>query len=217
MPEIWAELGVAIWLVAVKNRRFGIAGMASAFLILLKPIFIFLTLLNFTISMVHYIKERQFIETSISWMLPILAVTLLLFWNHSHGYSGISSVGTTNAYDYNRYMLINEEKGGDYADSLYSAEARSLASMSNRDMAKGEWMMNAFCRSVFDYPITYAWVHIKGMIQMFIDPGRYDAMVFFNWTESKGLLQVKSINNQGVFQSINGFILVFLRCCPSYD
>ena len=197
MPEIWAELGVAIWLVAVKNRRFGIAGMASAFLILLKPIFIFLTLLNFAISMVHYMKERQFIETIVSWILPILAVTLLLFWNHSNGYSGISSVGTTNAYEYNRYMLINEEKGGDYADSLYSAEARSLASMSNRDMAKGEWMMNAFCRSVFDYPITFAWVHIKGMLRMFIDPGRYDAMVFFNWTETKGLLQVKSINNQG--------------------
>jgi hypothetical protein len=56
MPEIWAELGVAIWLIAVKNRRFRIAGMASAFLILLKPIFIFLTLLNFAISMVHYMK-----------------------------------------------------------------------------------------------------------------------------------------------------------------
>ncbi|MEC8692432.1 MAG: hypothetical protein VXX46_01545 [Bacteroidota bacterium] len=209
MPEIWAELGVAFWLLALKNRRFGIAGMASAFLILLKPIFIFVTLLNFAVSMVHYLKERQFVQPSISWILPILAVTLLLFWNHSNGYSGISSVGTTNAYDYNRYMLINEEKGGAYADSLYSVEARSLASMSNRDMAKGEWMMNAFYRSVFDYPLTYAWVHIKGMLRMFIDPGRYDAMVFFNWIETNGLLHVKSTNKQGSIPLFQWFYIGF--------
>ena len=197
MPEMWAELGVAIWLIALKNRRFVTVGLASAFLILLKPIFIFLTLLNFVISVVHYIKERRFVTTSVSWVSPLIAILFLLFWNQSNGYSGISSVGTTNAYDYNRYMLLKAEKGGLYADSLYRLEARSLASMSNREMAKGEWMINAFYQSVFDYPMTYIWIQIKGMFRMFMDPGRYDAMVFFNWPETKGLLHVKSSDKQG--------------------
>lgn len=197
MPEIWAELGVAIWLVALKNRRFVMVGLASAFMILLKPVFIFLTLLNFVITVVHYVKARQFMIGSVSWVLPLLAASFLLFWNQSNGYTGISSVGTTNAYDYNRYMLINKEKGGRYVDSLYSVEARSLASMSNRELAKGEWMMNAFYQSVLDYPMSYTWIQIKGMFRMFMDPGRYDAMVFFNWPETKGLLQVKSADKQG--------------------
>jgi len=209
MPEIWAELGVAIWLIAVKNGRFGILGISSAFLILLKPIFIFLIALNLSISVVHYMKNRQFLRISVAWILPFIALVILLFWNQSNGFSGISSVGTTNAYDYNRYMLITEEKGGVYADSLYRTEAHLLESMSNRDMAKGEWMRNLFFRSVFEYPISYTWIHIKGILRMFIDPGRYDAMLFFNWTETNGLLQVKSSDKPGSIPIYQWFYIGF--------
>jgi hypothetical protein len=60
--------------------------------------------------------------------------------------------------------------------------------------------MNAWVKkSLIDYPWQYLYLHLKGALTMFFDPGRYDAMVFLKWEKTSGFLKVKdeiTSNNQ---------------------
>ena len=112
-------------------------------------------------------------------------------WNMYH----VSSVSTTNFYEYNRYQTLIQVKGQEMADSIYASESKVLDSMSNFSVQKGEVLEKLNSQTRISYPFTYAKLHIKGMIQMFLDPGRYDAMVFLKWTPTSGFLGVKDGHN----------------------
>ncbi len=191
MPEIWAELGVALWLYGIHRKKFQIMGGSSVLLVLLKPIFIFLLPLNAILSI--WLGENALSRAGLSsWVKPLIAILFLLSWNKSLGYKGISSVGTNNLYGYNRYMLLSAAEGSSYTDSVYRAEGALLNKLSNRTEEKGIIMKTKFRQSLMTYPLTYAYIHIKGMLRMFIDPGRYDAMVYLDWPVTSGFLGVKS-------------------------
>lgn len=208
MPEIWAELGVAIWLFGVYRKKLHLIGWSSVLLVLLKPIFIFLIPLNALLSL--WLGGTALSRAGLSsWVKPLIAILFLLSWNKSLGYKGISSVGTNNLYGYNRYMLLSAAKGSSFTDSVYRTEADLLNKLSNRTEEKGEIMRTKFRQSLMNYPLKYAYIHIKGILRMFIDPGRYDAMVFLDWPVTSGFLGVKSNHKEGALPWYQWSFIVF--------
>lgn len=191
MPEIVAQFGLVFWLIfQYKKSNFALS-VVTALLILLKPIFIVLFIPLFLQVFMVIKRERTFYPILFA-CIPIFVVFVQVNFNKTHwNFAGISSVGTTNAYEYNRYMLLKEQVGQTQTDSIYTKESAYLNTLSNLDLQKGDWMSEKVWNSISENPFTYAYLHLKGSIQMFVDPGRYDAMVFFRWKPHAGFMQVK--------------------------
>jgi hypothetical protein len=206
MPEIIAQALVVFWMdLLIKKRNIG-AGLALLLLILLKPVFLVfmiplaIVLLSkwMIIGRLMPLKWNKWIPKSVNainaWSLfiPFLGILAIAGINHARwNVFHISSVSTTNFYEYNRYQTLVQSKGQEMADSIYASESKVLDSMSNFSLEKGKLLEKLNSNTLMTYPFTYAKLHIKGMIQMFLDPGRYDAMVFLKWTPISGFLGIK--------------------------
>ncbi len=199
MPEMLAQAGMLLFMIFLYQgsvlKMFGIITL----LICLKPIFIVLLIpVSFRLFYLNTFKSKG--KYALGFILPIGAMLMMSMVNKIHwNYWGISSIATTNAYHYNRYVLLKKAKGQDGVDSIYNAESKQLNNLSNLDLKKGQ-IMNAWVKkSLIDYPWQYLYLHLKGALTMFFDPGRYDAMVFLKWEKTSGFLKVKdeiTSNNQ---------------------
>jgi len=206
MPEIITQSLVIFWMVLlIKKRNIG-AGIVLLLLILLKPVFLVfmiplaIALLLKWMKMGRLMPQKwnkwipQSVNSFYIWSLfiPFLGILATAGINHARwNVFHISSVSTTNFYEYNRYQTLIQSKGQETADSMYASESKVLDSMSDFSLQKGKLLQQLNSNTLMTYPFTYAKLHIKGMIQMFLDPGRYDAMVFLKWTPISGFLGVK--------------------------
>lgn len=206
MPEILAQCLLSIWVYTIVTRRGVLGGLVLLVMILLKPVFmVFLV----PISMGLFIRGGMFIlplksknrtMNSIGQMfsiyafiLPLLGILALVKLNHSRwGIPHISSVSTTNFYEYNRYQILNNVYGERFADSVYLMESKSINQLSDFSIEKGQILQEYNTQTVKTHFSVFVFLHTKGIIQMFFDPGRYDAMVFFKWRPTSGFLGIKS-------------------------
>ncbi len=216
MPEILVQYLLISWIWLLISQQLFKSNLVLALLLLFKPIFIVLGLpLSFYLYKMYrkagppnggwfgfsWIKNTvnpQFRWKTLSLVFPIIALfSVARFHKLVWGIFHISSVGTTNFYEYNRVLILQKVKGMEYTDSLYHEEAQILNKISNLDPKKGEFLRKKSAETLRDYPLHYALLHFKGMIQMAVDPGRYDAMVFFKWPSRKGFLGVNDGNISG--------------------
>lgn len=207
MPEIMVQCLLSIWIWSWANNRISYSHLIVALLILFKPVFIVLLLPQcwaFGIDLTAKMRKVgfsnalkvdltfRFYARTLFRLLPIFTILALIAinnqrWNTPH----ISSVGTTNFYEYNRAMTLEQVYGKTYTDSVYTQESKWLNAMSNFDPKKGDWMSARTSETLKAHGVTYVFLHVKGMVQMFVDPGRYDAMVFLKWPVYSGFLGIR--------------------------
>lgn len=207
MPEIIVQCLFSIWIWTWANNRISFSYLIVALLILFKPVFIVLLLpqwwafgsdlvakmrkLGFSSAMKIDLNFRFYARTLFR-LLPIFTILALVTINHQRWNTPhISSVGTTNFYEYNRAMTLEKVYGKTYTDSVYMQESKWLNAMSNFDPKKGDWMSARTTEMLQSHGGTYVFLHVKGMLQMFVDPGRYDAMVFLKWPVYSGFLGIR--------------------------
>lgn len=206
MPEIIVQCLFSIWIWTWANNRISFSYLIVALLILFKPVFIVLLLPQwwaFGSDLAAKIRKTgissamkidlnfRFYARILFRLLPIFMILALVTinnqrWNTPH----ISSVSTTNFYEYNRAMTLEKVYGKTYTDSVYTQESKWLNAMSNFDPKKGDWMSARTAETLKAHGGTYVFLHVKGMLQMFVDPGRYDAMVFLKWPVYSGFLGI---------------------------
>ncbi len=216
MPEIGVQLMLITWIWLLVSKQIIKSNCVLALLLLFKPIFIVLGL-PLTVYLYLYNKNSDIINSGLtgflkfknafnpgfrgkilSFGIPMFALFSMATSNKSRwGIFHISSVSTTNFYEYNRFLILQKVKGSQYTDSLYQAESRVLNTLSNLDPEKGKYLQKRSRETLLDYPLHYAYLHLKGIIQMAIDPGRYDAMVFLKWPTRKGFLGVNDGSQTG--------------------
>jgi hypothetical protein len=103
-----------------------------------------------------------------------------------------SSVGTTNAYDYNRKKLLLLQYDEMEIERMYDNENAELNQLSGNFEAQKSYMDGKTIPVLLK--LKYWFIHFKGMAVTFIDPGRYDAMVFLDWNKSSGFMGVNDGN-----------------------
>lgn len=189
MPEMLTQFLVLLWFLGMLSGNQKRVMWTLSALILLKPVFMVLVVPVFW----QNIETKIVHKTAIGlWILPLVTVIGIISGNHKKwGIAHVSSVSTTNSYEYNRYLILKSKKGTVFADSVYHSESLVLNTMSNFDPKKGEWLNQKTRDTYLEFPFTALGLHIKGIFQMFLDPGRYDAMVFFDWKKTQGFLGVK--------------------------
>lgn len=207
MPEIIVQCLLSIWIWTWANNRIRYSALIIALLILFKPVFIVLLLPQwwaFGMDMAAKMRKTgfssalkidltfKFYTRTLFRLLPIFTILALVRINHQRWNTPhISSVGTTNFYEYNRAMTLEQVYGKTYTDSVYAQESKWLNAMSNFDPKKGDWISARTSETLKAHMGTYVFLHVKGMLQMFVDPGRYDAMVFLKWPVYSGFLGIR--------------------------
>ena len=156
-------------------------------LILLKPVF--LVFLIFPIIL--FLLKRY--KLSLFDIIPIFVVCILSIVNYKqYKIFTYSSVGTTNAYDYNRKILLLLQYNETEIERMYDIENAELNQLSGNFEAQKSYMDGKTIPVLLK--LKYWFIHFRGMAVTFIDPGRYDAMVFLNWNKSIGFMGVNDGN-----------------------
>ncbi len=189
LPDILAQLFLLILFKQLIQRKN--TGISVAFLIGLKPIFIYLLILPAIQFLLKH--ERNWIKV----FFPFFFFGGWIFFNHQKNQlPAYTSMGTTNSYYYNRKMLLNVVMNPERVDSIYYAESRFIQHNLKENRVVDSFMKAQTLESITMYPMEYALIHLKGSVQTLFDPGRYDAMVFWNWPKSSGFLGVNDGNPQ---------------------
>lgn len=186
VPEV---ISSALILMLLNFRREPLKiALILTLLISIKPVFIVLLPLLIAFNLK---KSNLWV-----WMFPI---GFILFWmyrgNKLLGIHTISSITITNPYDYNRKLLLLKTFNSEQIDSIYSIEYKEIKQLNNPSEV-ADYMSQKVKESIINNPIDYLILHIKGTLITLVDPGRYDAMVFWNWKKSAGYLGVNDGNQK---------------------
>ncbi len=136
------------------------------------------------------------------WILPSI---FLILWSSEGkkqlGFYSISSITITNPYDYNRKLLLSKALNDSQINQLYQKEFIGFQKLKTPKHVAEE-MSQKVNKSILQEPIYYCYIHLKGTLATLIDPGRYDAMVFWNWQKSSGFMGVNdghsNSSNRGI-------------------
>ncbi len=157
--------------------------------ILIKPVMYLFVVPNFLFSIYLFIKRKRRL-TLISGLLPLVFVIIYAGINQQRtGLYHVSSIQTTNLVDYNMYYFLMNREGAENAGKVKDQVYEQCAG--TKDFKAHESCLKQQALEVIkEDPVAYALFHIKGIIRMFIDPGRFDLYNFFHIEkkDSRGFL-----------------------------
>jgi hypothetical protein len=191
MPDIWSQV-LLLWLVVFYlEEKYKIIPILIILLTLLKPVFVVFLILPFALAIVNKYKLSFFD------LFPIIIIINCCFFNYkTYKIFTYSSITTSNPYDYNRKLLLNfKTQNPDEVNRIYELEHQYLRRLGTNIVLQKKYMDSLTNASISNYLGSYIYIHVKGMGAMFLDPGRYDAMVFLNWKKSSGALGVNDGNS----------------------
>ena len=146
--------------------------------LLVKPVLLF-----FWIPLGIYACIRAFQLRKMRLVWPVLLMPLaVLAWSYHNqqvtGWAHYTSISTVNLKDYNTRLMLESAYGTSYADSVIAGINDSAEKISNYQ-ARNTYIQDT-CKALLTANVgAYARVHLKGMLAMLLDPGRYDYVQFF--------------------------------------
>ena len=160
-----------------------VAGMLT------KPVLYLFWAPNLLICLYFALKKRQ-LKVSALGLIPLLAVLTWSGFNYQRtGYFHYSSISGINLLHYNTYYTLVDVYGVERADSML-AEIEAEVAVAP-DFASQEAVLRSRSTALLaQHPVAYAGLHLKGMVNFFLDPGRFDLYHFFGWERAdfQGLL-----------------------------
>lgn len=119
-------------------------------------------------------------------LLPIFVLFSYSWRNYVQtDYLHVSSVQNINLLQYPVTYVLSQEMGVAKADSLidhYHLEARSKGSFKEEQ----EYWAEKSKEVLLEYPLTFLKLHVRGMFNFFLDPGRFDVYNFFGIKAGEG-------------------------------
>jgi hypothetical protein len=184
MPEIWVQW-LLIWAVySWKERHWQHLPWLFSALVLLKPVFILLLPIAF-----YFFVKTKGIQ---GWMqlLPLAIVLVVCGFNQiKTGWFHYSSMGVENAYEYNHRAVLNKVNSPEEIAELSQRRDSLLLRMNYQQRA--EFMQKQTREKLLAHPLLYGWLHLKGSVAVFIDPGRYDLLAFLRLEAGSGFMGIK--------------------------
>ncbi|MEO1447978.1 MAG: hypothetical protein AAFV07_00535 [Bacteroidota bacterium] len=131
-------------------------------------------------------------------LLPLLLMLGYMQMNKARtGYFHFSSIQNLSLLQYTTTSYLIQTEGYDFAEAI--VDTLYYRAQRNPDFAEGQRNIQAGCVDIlFANPGRYALYHLRGMMNFFLDPGRFDLFTF---------LQIESVGGGGLFDaySIGGY------------
>lgn len=180
MPELWCMILFLGWLRGISASNGRSLSIHSAVLLALKPVFVLLV--PFGLLAVFWLPGFKNGLKSALWVVlgPLLVYSATwLYHAHTMGVGHYSSVGISNALEYN---LPAYQDGFRYQE-VESDPAQTLA-QSQRIIRT----------TLVQQALPAALVHLRGLGVGLLDPGRYDLWAFWGATGDMGIM--KALNQR---------------------
>lgn len=197
MPDFMSEIGLLWFVLYFLEAKYLKSSIIISLMILLKPIFIVVAFLWICWGIWNKVKLK------FAMLIPVITYLSWASFNYInfHVFT-ISSIGDENFYSYNRELILLKNYPQNTVDSIYNSENVQLELLI-KDSLKWvkiqKFMSEKNRESIVEFPITTCLLYFKGSLLMFLDPGRYDAMLFWHWPKSKGFLTIKDGNNSSKY------------------
>ena len=205
-------LGMLIMLMEFLNDSFStVLKYFSLYTLLLllaiwtKPImylFVFVHLIGGGI----WLWKKRKVSIAVFTLLPLLLVGLYMGWNKERtGYFHFSSIQNLSLLQYSTtYLLISkygEKEGYRMADEIL------FRSLEKETYELEQKSLQQDCMdTLLSNPFRYAVLHLKGMSNFFLDPGRYDLYAFFKVDDKGGEGMLKAFSEDG-YTGIGRYLL----------
>lgn len=155
-----------------------VAGFCFTIALLLKPVLLFFWIPFLAYALVRASQRRRL---QLVWPVFLLPLTVLLWSTHNQnttGWTHFTSISAVNLKDYNTRLMLESLYGTDSADVVIGEINRTAAFIP--DYGHRSRFIIDTCKSILKAnKMAYAKVHVKGMVAMMLDPGRFDYVQFF--------------------------------------
>jgi hypothetical protein len=148
--------------------------------VLVKPVF-YLFYIPWIIFVIWYFIKWKINSKIIYFALMLPATILVISWRNYKltNVFQYSSVHENHVTNFSLRNAIQYEKGRTFADSVVTnIIAKAKEKVSYKEYR--EYLMTENYRLLNEYKTSFILLSIKGMLQFFIDPGRWDLFSFFD-------------------------------------
>jgi hypothetical protein len=154
--------------------------------ILLKPVmYVFAGVNLFILGWLIFRKKRHF-SMLYAAILPILIVMTVGLWNQQRtGVLHYSSIQQINLLQYNAYYTLVNSDGTEVAEATIN-QITDVADTMSHYPDRYAFIQSSAIDILKSHLPAYMKLHLKGMANFFIDPGRFDLYSFFGLEEREG-------------------------------
>ena len=176
----------------IKNNKFNhllYYNILIALATLTKPILVYFWIPNLLFLTYFFLRERKF-QIILSGLIPLIVVLLISSYNYNKtGYFHYSSIKSNNLLYYFSNFLLIEMHGKEEGSKKFTEIVEHINSIDDYAIKSSEKERIGF-EMILDNKLTYAKLQSKGMLNFFLDPGRFDLINFIGIKEKhdEGLL-----------------------------
>jgi len=186
-----------------RRRYLAVSALAVAASAYVRPIAYYLPFMLTMILLIRALWVRAGIRRRLTdaLLFSVISLGLIAAWQVRNGletgYSGFSAIAEKNLYFYKAASVVAADEGRSYYavqksmgymdDSTYARNHPEQAGWSRAE--KLEYMGKEGLRIIVHRPLTYAGIHLKGMLRTILDPGATEYLrLFKRYPRSGGLL-----------------------------
>ena len=168
-----------------------------------KPVMLYFWLPNIVVHLWAYAKEKRWYIL----VYPAMMLILISAWSYRNermtGVYHFSSIKNHNLLNYNIRSMLTAKYGADKADRVIdeieeSAEAR-------RSYPEKYTYLESSIRDILKaHPLEYAVHHLNGLLNFFLDPGRFELYAFFKVDDT---VSFSSLYNQYGYGAVFRYML----------
>jgi hypothetical protein len=152
--------------------------------VLTKPVLVYFWLPNLAFMLWLAWKKRQPTLALSGFIMPIAIFTLCFYNQQVTGYFHFSSIKTYNLYDYNTKGLLANLFDQDYANKTIQEIIKTDQDFAG--LKERTEFIEAKCYEIIKENLGYySWLHLRGTINFYLDPGRYDLVNFLPPLQTK--------------------------------
>lgn len=198
-------VGICCWqgLTSEQARYWWLGSLLIILALLTKPVWYLFAIVWLLLGSWKAVKSRR-VGIALVALIPLLVVGGYMGWNQSRtGHFHFSSIQNLSLLQYTTTNLLvdlhGEEEGIRKADSIL------YLSLSQQDYHSEQALLQTSCAEVISDNLgSYAVMHVKGMANFFLDPGRFDLWSFFQLPASEtGFLRTFSEKGYtGIFSAL---------------
>ncbi|MBC7388473.1 MAG: hypothetical protein H7329_04620 [Opitutaceae bacterium] len=220
MADVTFELLLLLCLVSIvyyvktKNPAFIFwYNLALTLAVLTKPVLVYLWVPNVLFSLYLFSRKKSYLTLVSCLLMPCAILVWCIRNEHKTGYFHYSSVKIQGILELNAGAVLarihGDEEGEKIRDNI-AKESEKIKSYPQRC----DYIVNQSVMIIRENPLTYAYCHLKGMLNLMLATGRSDTRVFFqNVADEYEISLVREIENKGLL----GGILFYFSHVPAYS
>jgi hypothetical protein len=183
--------------------------------VLTKPIMVYFWIPNLIFSLYLFSTRRNLVILLSALLLPLSVYTWCVRNENQTGYFHFSSIKTQNILDLNAGAVLTMLKGENEA-STNKKDILSKADQKPTYALKSEFIVSESMKIIKHHPLTYAYTHVKGMLNFMFSIGRYDMVIFCPEMFREEISIAREIETKGLsgiayyFSNISIDMIVFM-------